>query len=161
MTRPPVQAGQRRLATKVAGRPAGPQASGVSEDRQFPRFATDSQIVIRGTDGAEMGVGRTTNLSRGGLCAAIGAALDRGARVDASIALVFAGDNLSEPLTLPARVVWCTSLGDHHQVGLAFLPLAREQMKFLDMFIRFLTDGRADEGDEPPTAPGRKTFDRG
>jgi hypothetical protein len=129
----------------------------VSQDRAFPRYAIDAEIVIRGTDGRSIASGRATNLSRGGLCAELGAALQRGERIEASIALIFDADSVSEPLALPARVVWCTSMGDVHQAGLAFLPLSRDRTHYLDMFIRFLEGGRDDAEADAPTPPPRPT----
>lgn len=112
----------------------------MSAERQFPRYAIDAEITVRNRGGV-IARGRTTNVSRGGLCADLDAAPTRGQSLEVSIALVFTNDSLSEPLPLPARMVWCTSLGETHHAGLSFLPLTREQTGFLDMFIRFLEDG--------------------
>jgi hypothetical protein len=124
----------------------------MSSERQFPRYAVDAEVTIRNRGGGVIARGRTTNLSRGGLCAELDAAPTRGQHVEASIALVFSNDTLSEPLPLPVRIVWCTSLGKTHQTGLSFLSLTPEQTGFLDMFIRFLEDGRVrDEADADPS----------
>ncbi len=146
------------VATSLQGR----QATPVTADRLSPRFAIDAQIVIQSPEGTAITSGRATNLSRGGLCAQVGQLLDRGARVDASIALVFTADSISEPLGLPARVVWCTSMGAVHQVGLQFLPLGKELTHYLDMFIRFLAgrdDGDDASDDAPARGAGRLRFD--
>jgi hypothetical protein len=119
----------------------------MSAERQFPRYAIDAEITLRNRGGV-IARGRTTNLSRGGLCAELDGAPVRGQSVEVGIALVFTNDSLSEPLPLPARVVWSTSLGDVHQVGLSFLGLTPEQTGFLDMFIRFLADGQAATDEE-------------
>jgi hypothetical protein len=120
----------------------------MSAERQFPRYAIDAEITLRNRGGV-IARGRTTNVSRGGLCADLDAEPVRGQSVEVAIALVFTNQSLSEPLPLPARVVWCTSLGDAHHAGLSFLPLTTEQKGFLEMFIRFLEDGPdEDEADE-------------
>lgn len=121
--------------------------------RQFPRFAIDAavEVLVGDTVGAH---GRTRNLSRGGLSAAVAGELPRGARVDVRIALRLEAGHTSEPLTLPARVVWSTPLGGARQLGLAFLPLTREQAADLELFVRFLDDGRDDVGDDAPAAAG-------
>lgn len=105
--------------------------------RAAPRHAIDAEVELSGSAGP-IARGRTRNLSMGGLCAVVSAPIERGALVEVSISLVFEESGLSEPLTLPARVVWCTSLVDGEQVGLAFRPLAREQAHYLEMFVRFL-----------------------
>jgi hypothetical protein len=119
----------------------------MTAERQFPRYAIGTQVELRTKSGV-MARGRTTNLSRGGLCADLDAELARGQQLEVSIALIFNADGVSEPLALPARVVWCTSLGEAHHAGLSFLPLTREQTTFLDMFIRFLEDRPDDDEDE-------------
>ncbi len=120
-------------------------ASLPSSERAFPRHAVDAAIALaRG--GQVVARGRTRNLSRGGLCAVVGAAVPRGAVVDVSISLVFSAEGESEPLTLPARVVWCTSFSDAEQVGLSFLPLDPTQAAYLDMFIRYLVTHDDDGG---------------
>lgn len=113
--------------------------------RAFPRHAVDAEVTLaRG--GQIITRGRTRNLSRGGLCAVVGAAVARGVVLDVSIALVFAAEGMSEPLTLPARVVWCTSFSDAEQVGLSFLPLDATGASYLDMFIRYLVTSDDDSG---------------
>ena len=124
----------------------------MSSERQFPRYAINAEVTLRNRGGI-IARGRTTNLSRGGLCADLDAPPTRGQHVEASIALVFSNDSLSEPLPLPVRVVWCTSLGTTHQTGLSFLALTPEQTGFLDMFIRFLEDGRGADESDPARSP--------
>jgi hypothetical protein len=113
--------------------------------RQFPRYAVEAEIEL--TTGEVAVQGRTRNLSRGGLCAAVGgggAAIVAGADAMVKISLVFSGDALSEPLLLPARVVWCTGLGDDYQLGCSFLPsLTQEERTYLELFLRYLAEGAA------------------
>ncbi len=128
-------------------------------ERQFPRYATEAQVIVQ-REGAEPAHGRTTNLSRGGLCASTAAPIAVGASVDVSIALVFGDDQYSEPLALPARVAWCTQLGERWQIGLAFRSLG-DRAPYLDLFLRYLADGARtreaaddDEPDEPDPFEG-------
>ena len=111
--------------------------------RQSPRYAMEAAVEL--TLGPTVSRGRTDNISRGGLCAIVDKALERGAIVDVGLSLVFDEDTFSEPLTLPARVVWATSLGsDRHQVGTSFLNLTNEQKNYLEMFLRYLAQGDED-----------------
>jgi hypothetical protein len=107
--------------------------------RAAPRHAIDAEVTLSGSVGP-LAHGRTRNLSTGGLCAVMSAPIARGTTVEVAIALVFEESGLSEPLTLPARVVWCTAVVEGEQVGLAFLPLRPDQAAYLEMFIRFLAD---------------------
>lgn len=124
-----------------------------------PRYAIEASVEFRGPAGSI--VGRTKNVSRGGLAALVDTPIAPGSAVELSISLVFDEDTFSEPLALPARVVWCTGLGDEmHQLGTAFLPLSPEQAEYLGMFLRYLREGdhaaarnvspaRASEGGDP------------
>jgi hypothetical protein len=119
----------------------------VNTEREHPRYAIGTEVTLRSRAGV-IAKGKTTNLSRGGLCADLDAEPARGQQVEVSIALVFNAEGTSEPLALPARVVWCTGLGDRFQVGLSFLPLSKDQAAFLDMFIRFLKEHPEELSDE-------------
>jgi hypothetical protein len=130
-------------------------------ERQFPRYAHAAEVTIR--DGAERSSrGRTSNLSKGGLCATVVAPIAVGAVVDTELTLVFGEDSFSEPLALPARVVWCTDLGGSWQVGLSFRGLPADQLRYLEIFLRYLSEGQAskraatardeDDGDDDPFA---------
>ena len=123
--------------------------------RQFPRFAIDAAITVK-IGGVVQAQGRTRDLSRGGLSAAVEGELARGVRVDVQITLLLEAGHISEPLLLPARVVWCTPFPGGRQLGLAFLPLGRDQAADLDLFVRFLEDGRDGAGagaDHPASRP--------
>ena len=98
--------------------------------------------------------GRAQNVSRGGFAALAPTAIAPGTRCTARLALVFNTHTFSEPLDLPARIVWCTALGDKQQLGAAFLALTTKQIEFLELFLRYLDDGQArlraeEEPDEP------------
>lgn len=72
------------------------------------------------------------------------------------MSLVFGEDSFSEPLVLPARVVWCTPIGDLFQLGASFMPLTTEQQSYLAMFLRYLEAGPESQAtvDEPPPWDG-------
>ena len=112
-------------------------------DREHPRYAHEAAVTFHiGTAEHE---GRTQNVSRGGLCANLAGALPVGTDVDVSIVLVFDDDLQSEALRLPARIVWCTNVDEMHQVGLAFRPLDAERAEYLNIFLRYLDDRRAEK----------------
>lgn len=101
-------------------------------------------------------MGRTSNVSRGGLAARVDRAIAPSEIVNARMALVFDEETFSEPLDVPVRVVWCTQLADDYQLGVAFLPMSNVQRTYLEMFLRYLEEGamrhRAStmpESDEP------------
>ncbi len=108
-------------------------------ERAHPRYAHEAAISLHGT-GIELS-GRTRNVSRGGLCADLVDPIDIGTDIVVDIQLVFEGDVQSEPLQLPARVVWCTSVDEAHQVGLVFRPLSAERAQDLNLFLRYLHEG--------------------
>ena len=111
--------------------------------RQHPRYATDVAVTVR--IGDRVIEGRTRNVSRGGLSALVSVPVEPGATGEMSLALVFDADTASEPLVLPARIVWCTELGvDNHQLGAAFIGITPEQTKYLEMFLRYLVDTAGD-----------------
>jgi hypothetical protein len=111
----------------------------VTQQREHPRYAHEAAVtVIAGTTSVS---GRTTNLSRGGLCASVVTPIATGTAIDIEIVLVFEGDVRSEPLRLPARVVWCTEVDDGHQIGISFRALDAELADYLGLFIKYLDQG--------------------
>ncbi|HUH02200.1 MAG TPA: PilZ domain-containing protein [Kofleriaceae bacterium] len=124
-----------------------------ADTRASPRYAVEAAIEIRSAVAAAVATanGSTTNVSRGGLSALVDHLVERGALVRVSITLVFSPDSFSEPLDLPARIVWATTLGPaRHQVGLSFTQLSSAEHSYLDMFLRYLEQDAAapDRGDE-------------
>lgn len=93
--------------------------------------------------GAKATEGRTRNVSRGGLCANVADAVPIGADVTVDITLVFDDDMQSEALTLPARIVWCTTLDEAYQIGVAFKPLDAERAELVQLFLKYLGEERA------------------
>ena len=107
-----------------------------STDRQHPRFAAD--VAIKVYLGNQVSEGRTRNVSRGGLCADLTAALPTGKDVEIDIALVFDDASVSEPLRLPARIVWCTKFEAAYQVGVSFRPMDKQRAEYLSLFLKYL-----------------------
>jgi hypothetical protein len=129
----------------------------VDQKRQFPRFALEAAVTV--SAGGRRVSGRTSNLSKGGLCAMLEGPVPVGSRVDVELALIFENDSVSEPLTVTGRVVWCTAIQAQHQVGLSFLPLAPDALKFLDVFLKFLQDGKASVAAAAAAGGARDPFD--
>ena len=110
-------------------------------ERAHPRYAHEAAISVF-VDGKVL-QGRSTNVSRGGLCADLEAGVKLGTDVEVDIQLVFDEETHSEPLRVPARVVWCTHLNEVYQVGIAFRPMTADLADYLTMFLRYLDDGSA------------------
>jgi len=119
--------------------------------RQHPRFAADVAITFH--VGTQVTDGRTRNVSRGGLCADLADALPIGADVDIDLVLVFDDASQSEPLRLPARIVWCTPLESAHQVGVSFRPLDKQRTEYLTLFLKYLG------GEKPAKQPKAADID--
>ncbi|HUJ62213.1 MAG TPA: PilZ domain-containing protein [Kofleriaceae bacterium] len=109
-------------------------------EREHPRYAHEAAVkLILGKRTVE---GRTRNVSRGGLCAELAEPLPVGSDLDVEMVLVFEDDVRSEALRLPGRVVWCTTVDDSNQVGIAFRPLDAQRLRFLTLFLSYLDDAR-------------------
>jgi hypothetical protein len=122
-----------------------------ADKRVFPRYAVEAAVELLWSEGVARGMSR--NISRGGLCCETGNRAPAGETATVRITLVFDAERTSEPLEVQARVVWCTPLGDAHQVGTQFLPLSREQQTYLDMFLRYLEEQHATDDQEPEDDP--------
>ncbi len=121
-------------------------------EREHQRYAHEAAITLR--IGAEVVHGRTRNVSKGGLCAELAAPYPIGTEVEVDLQLVFDDNRQSDALRLPALVVWCTSLDERNQVGLAFKPLTGDKVKYLMLFLKHLTE-RA----EPAAMTGNGSID--
>ena len=111
-----------------------------SEARAHPRHALEVDAEVRTQSGTIPA--RTRDVSRGGLALELSEPLPLGTEVMLNLALVFDEETFSEPLLLRARVVWCTRLADKHQIGTTFVSMTNEQRAYLDMFMRYLTEGK-------------------
>jgi len=122
----------------------------VLDKRRHPRFACDLDAVVAL---GEMRVkARGVDISRGGMCLATDRALTVPAEVQLQLTLVFGSNSFSEPLALPAKLVWCTKMPEGYQVGCMFRALSPEQAQYLGMFLRFLRGEVLAAGDPNATA---------
>ena len=120
----------------------------VIAEREHPRYAHEASITLHWKSSAIEG--RTRNVSRGGICADLAEPVPVGTDLELDLVLVFEDDAQSEPLRLPARVVWCTPLDEAHQVGLSFRALTKDTSEYLTMFLRFLDEGKAPKSKRGP-----------
>jgi hypothetical protein len=116
-----------------------------ADKRVFPRFDVKAQVEIVRSGGRRVR-GMSRNVSRGGVCLDAGTALDAGEDIELHITLLFDANRSSEPLALPARVMWSTAIGKTHQIGTQFRQLDKDQLTYLDLFLRYLEN--ADDGDD-------------
>lgn len=129
----------------------------MSEDhRAHPRFALEVETEVRRGD--RVMPARTRDVSRGGICLLAPEAVPLGGEVDLMMALVFDADTISEPLNVRARVVWCTRLADRYQVGVTFVGMTAEQRNYLEMFLRYLAEGKKREREALPPEPDEGPF---
>jgi hypothetical protein len=124
-----------------------------STERQHPRFAADvaSKIHV----GKQVIDGRTRNVSRGGVCAESAQAIAIGTDVELDMTLVFADRSVSEPLRIPARIVWCTSFEGAFQVGLSFRPMDKQRAEYLSLFLKYLGEDKAPKSMKPDNIDDR------
>jgi Tfp pilus assembly protein PilZ len=108
----------------------------LGEQRADLRYAVAVDVHIEGRDGAG-GSGTTVNLSIGGLCASLDGPFEIGEPAVAKVTLLFE-EATSEPLALPGRIAWCTSMDDAFQVGFQFVGLDANQRSDLGMFLNLL-----------------------
>jgi hypothetical protein len=115
------------------------------EQRAHPRYAIELDAVLE-LDPDRKVHGRTQDISRGGFCllaAAETAPVAAGSHCKIRLALVFSENEFSEQLELRGSVAWCTRLKAGVQVGVKFDPLDAQSRGYLDLFIKFLEEGRA------------------
>lgn len=134
-------------------------AGGGAEQRIHPRFDVKAQVELVRAGGRRVRC-TTRNVSKGGVCLDAPVELSAGEDIDVHITLVFDANRATEPLALPARVMWSTAIGRTHQVGTRFRPLTSDQSSYLDLFLRYLEqaaqdDDGDDEGDGDDEDPFR------
>jgi PilZ domain len=112
--------------------------------RLHPRFNVDVKVAVT-SDSANVAA-RTRDISRSGLCLVSTQPLARDKEIGIELVLTFGEGGLSEPLHILGRVVWCTALFGHFQIGIMFIKIDRDQSRNLTMFIGFL-DGSLNAGE--------------
>jgi hypothetical protein len=122
------------------------------DQRLHPRYAIelDAAIVV----GDVRVVGRTRDISRGGFCMQAPRSVVAGSACSVKLALVFSENQFSEHLELGATIAWCTPVKGSFQIGCSFGKLDPQHMSYLDLFIRFLDEGRSQEDDEDEAPDG-------
>ena len=122
--------------------------------RAHPRYAVEVDAEFDGPTGKLPA--RTRDVSHGGMACYAGAALAIGQTMDVALSLVFPGGELSEPLILRTKIIWCTPLRDGiHQIGTAFVGLTQDARQYLDIFLRYLQEGLdAQASDDDERGPG-------
>ncbi len=114
--------------------------------RQHPRYAIELDAEI--SWGASRLNGRTHDISLGGFCFLAERLIEIGTECAVKLALVFSETEFSEQLSLGATVVWCTPFRGGHQIGLKFGHVDKQARAYLDLFLKFLQAGDADDADQ-------------
>lgn len=122
-------------------------------EREHQRYAHEAAISIH--VGGKVHQGRTTNVSRGGLCADLAGTIPIGTEVEVDMQLVFEDDSKSDALRIKAHVVWCTTVDEGFQIGLAFRGMNADKTKLISLFLRYLDDG----GKPIKTSKGDRSVD--
>jgi hypothetical protein len=112
--------------------------------RLHPRFPVDIQVGVS-ADSQQVSA-HTRDISRSGLCLVSTQALPKEKEIGLELVLKFGEDGLSEPLHLRGKVVWCTAIFGHYQIGVKFLDADHEEARNLEMFLGFL-DGSLSASD--------------
>lgn len=73
-----------------------------------------------------------------------------GSEIEVDLQLVFDDDAQSEPLRVPARIVWCTAVEEMFQVGVSFKPMPADRAELLALFLRYL-DNSGPKTKQPKT----------
>jgi hypothetical protein len=119
----------------------------------------DVRATVSLADGRQVDC-RTRDVSRTGICLIMNGPLPAGEILRLDLVLAFSEDAFSEPLVLPARVVWCTGIAQSYQVGAMFEEVSEEQDGYLDMFLQFL-DGTLSHRSEAATGGGAEDDEEG
>ncbi len=133
------------------------------DPRKHRRFTVDVDARVHLVDGQQIKA-RTRDLSRTGICLITAQSVPTPQSLSLELVLAFSNDAFSEPLRLPARVVWCTPIGHSFQVGAMFEEISDEQDGFLEMFLQFLDGTLAPKGvpeapDDEPLPPSPEDTD--
>jgi hypothetical protein len=135
--------------------------SNPQDHRKHPRFTVqiDAKVFI----GGKSITATTKDMSHGGICLVCTEKVPQGSTLKLSLSLVLGTNAFSESLDLNGRVVWCTPLGQHFQIGIVFVGMTPEKDGYLDMFLRFLQQEILLTGIEPtqPEDEPSNSFDTG
>ena len=81
---------------------------------------------------------RTRDISRSGICLIGDAEIPRDTDLEIDLVLTFGAETRTEPLSLTGRAVWCTKMFGKFQIGVKFVDVDMEKLRFLDLFMRFM-----------------------
>jgi Tfp pilus assembly protein PilZ len=111
----------------------------VTSRRQHPRFALEVSVSVRAPDITLSG--RTGNLSRGGFCVDLEQSVPLGQEVLCDLSLPALGASM-KPLTIPARIVWCTPIDNRFQFGVQWGPMDKKLAADLEQFLALQSQSR-------------------
>jgi hypothetical protein len=114
--------------------------------RKNRRFAVDVEATLD-LPGERLRA-RTRDISRAGICLLTDRPVAAGAILPVELVLAFGDDAYSEPLSLNARIVWCTNLDGTYQLGAMFDEVTDQQDGFLEMFLEYLDEALSPEDDK-------------
>jgi hypothetical protein len=117
--------------------------------RKNRRFAVDVEATLDLAGGHRLRA-RTRDISRSGICLITDRPVAAGALIPVELVLAFGDDAYSEPLSLAARIVWCTNLDGNYQVGAMFDEITDQQDGFLEMFLEYLDEALSPDEDDNP-----------
>jgi PilZ domain len=124
------------------------------ELRRHPRVTVDVEAHVHTSDRRRLSA-RTRDLSRSGICLVTSEPLAVREQLRVELVLLLGPTTSSEPLTLRARVVWCTAIAGSFQIGAMFDSPSAKEAAFLDMFMRYL------DGSILPAGAEMSAFDDG
>ena len=104
--------------------------------RGQPRYSLDVDCTIMAL-GTTLRA-RTNNLSRTGVSCMVRQMLAPGTELVIEMALAFGGEEYSEPIRLPATVMWCSKVGAAWQLGARFEEAKPPMGELLEVFLQFL-----------------------
>ena len=107
--------------------------------RMHPRYAV--ALACRVEHAGNSYAGRSFDLSRGGMCVRLAAALPIGRLIEVEVEFAMPVDDgeASKALPLEATAVWCAPAQDaHHFVGLRFVDMERDTDRAIDRYLRHL-----------------------
>lgn len=135
----------------MTDRPAQPVDRQRKDSRREQRKAIDVNVTVS-AGGKAIGA-RTRDISRSGLCLVSDTEIGRDTDLELRLVLSLGSQNMSEPLLITGRSVWCTALFGKFQVGVMFADLSDEQAHFLDLFMRFIEGDVRPAGYDPGPEP--------
>lgn len=138
----------------MSERPSPPSPPGGrprKDSRREQRRAIDVNVTVS-VDGKVLGA-RTRDISRSGLCLVSDTEIGRDTDLELRLVLSLGTQNMSEPLLVGGRTVWCTALFGKYQIGVMFADLDDEQLHFLDLFMRFIDGDVRPAGYDPGPDP--------